>query len=49
MEQHPFFMKKMPEEGEPLPPLLEAFQQLKYDPDENSPLGIHSYSLIYSF
>ena len=49
MEQHPFFMKKMPEEGEPLPPLLEAFQQIKYDPDENSPLCIHSYSLIYSF
>lgn len=36
MEQHPFFMKKLPEEGEPLPPLLEAFQQLKYDPDENT-------------
>ncbi|XP_046447563.1 tetratricopeptide repeat protein 4-like [Daphnia pulex] len=36
MEQHPFFMKKLPEEGEPLPPLLEAFQQLKYDPEENT-------------
>jgi len=36
MEQHPFFMQKLPEEGEPLPPLLEAIQQLKYDPNENT-------------
>lgn len=40
MEQHPFFMKKLPEEGEPLPPLLEAFQQLKYDPEENTTEGL---------
>ena len=39
MEQHPFFMKTLPEEGEPLPPLLEAFQQLKYDPEENTTEG----------
>lgn len=36
MQQHPFFMKKLPEEGEPLPPLVEALQQLKYDPNENT-------------
>ena len=39
MEQHPFFMQKLPEEGEPLPPLLEAIQQLKYDPNENTSEG----------
>ena len=39
MEQHPFFMKKMPEIGEPLSPLLEGFQQLKYDPEENTAEG----------
>ncbi len=44
MEQHPFFMKKLPEEGEPLPPLLEAFQQLKYDPEENTTEGNHNLS-----
>jgi len=27
----------MPKEGEPIPPLIEAFQQLKYSPDENTP------------
>lgn len=37
MVQHPFFMTQAPEEGEPLPPLLEGLQQLKYDPDENTP------------
>jgi len=36
MQQHPFFMKKVPEVGEPLPPMLEALQQLKYDPNENT-------------
>lgn len=40
MEQHPFFMTKLPEEGEPLPPLLEAIQQLKYDPEENTKEGM---------
>ncbi|KAB0791479.1 hypothetical protein PPYR_03279 [Photinus pyralis] len=37
MEKHPFFMKKMPEAGEPLDPLMEGLQQLKYDPNENTP------------
>lgn len=46
MEQHPFFMSKMPEEGEPLPPLLEAFQQLKYDPEENTKEGLNSIHKI---
>lgn len=32
-------MTKLPEEGEPLPPLLEAIQQLKYDPEENTTEG----------
>ena len=32
-------MKQIPEEGEELPPLLEAFQQLKYDPEENTADG----------
>lgn len=38
MEKHPFFMTKLPEDGK-LPPLLEGIQQLKYDDNENSPLG----------
>lgn len=33
-------MKKLPEEGEPLPPLVEALQQLKYDPNENTTEGL---------
>ena len=49
MEQHPFFMKKLPEEGEPLPPLLEAFQQLKYDPDENTTEGNHDLFKLFVF
>ncbi|XP_035223358.1 tetratricopeptide repeat protein 4-like [Stegodyphus dumicola] len=36
MEKHPFFMRK-PVEGQELPPLVEALQQLKYDPEVNSP------------
>ncbi|KAJ6639138.1 DNA polymerase interacting tetratricopeptide repeat-containing, protein of 47 kDa [Pseudolycoriella hygida] len=36
MDKHPFFMKKPPEEGEELHPLLEGIQQLKYDPMENT-------------
>lgn len=38
MEKHPFFMTKSPEEGQ-LSPLLEGIQQLKYDENENTPLG----------
>ncbi|KAK4878437.1 hypothetical protein RN001_010943 [Aquatica leii] len=37
MEKHPFFMKKLPEAGEELNPLMEGLQQLKYDPNENTP------------
>ncbi|XP_044763280.1 DNA polymerase interacting tetratricopeptide repeat-containing, protein of 47 kDa [Coccinella septempunctata] len=37
MESHPFFMTKPPEAGEELHPLYEGLQQLKYDPDVNSP------------
>ncbi|KAF5284202.1 hypothetical protein FQR65_LT00202 [Abscondita terminalis] len=37
MEKHPFFMKKAPEAGEQLSPLMEGLQQLKYDPNENTP------------
>ncbi|CAD7089394.1 unnamed protein product [Hermetia illucens] len=36
MDKHPFFMKKPPEPGEELHPLLEGLQQLKYDPEENT-------------
>lgn len=32
-------MKKPPEPGDDLHPLYEGLQQLKYDPDENSPEG----------
>ncbi|CAG0879853.1 unnamed protein product [Darwinula stevensoni] len=35
MEKHPAFMTK-PAEGPDIPPLVEAFQQLKYDPEENT-------------
>ncbi|CAG7830598.1 unnamed protein product [Allacma fusca] len=34
--EHPFFLKELPKEGDPLPPLLEAFQQLKYSETDNS-------------
>ena len=37
MEKHPFFMKKPPEPGEALSPLMEGLQQLKYGEDENTP------------
>ncbi|XP_035893712.1 DNA polymerase interacting tetratricopeptide repeat-containing, protein of 47 kDa [Anopheles stephensi] len=36
MAKHPFFMQKSPEPGEPLSPLMEGLQQLKYDPQENT-------------
>lgn len=36
MERHPFFMKKAPEPGEELHPMLDGLQQLKFDPNENS-------------
>ncbi|XP_055707055.1 DNA polymerase interacting tetratricopeptide repeat-containing, protein of 47 kDa [Phlebotomus papatasi] len=37
MEKHPFFMKRLPEVGEEVDPLVEGMQQLKYDPLENTP------------
>lgn len=37
MEKHPFFMTKMPEEGEALPPGVEAMQQLKWDIENETP------------
>lgn len=40
MDKHPFFMKKPPEEGDELHPLLEGIQQLKYDPAENTEEGL---------
>lgn len=36
MDKHPFFMKKAPEAGDDLHPMLEGLQQLKYDPMENT-------------
>lgn len=36
-DKHPFFMKKLPEPGEEMHPLYEGLQQLKYDPNENTP------------
>jgi len=37
MQQHPAFRTEPFKEGEELPPLFQAMQQLKYDPTENSP------------
>lgn len=37
LQNHPFFMTEMPDPSKPLPPLLEAFQQLKYSETDNSP------------
>lgn len=39
MEKHPFFMKKPPEPGDELSPLMEGLQHLKYGEDENTPEG----------
>ena len=36
MDRHPFFMKRAPEPGEELHPMLEGLQQLKFDPAENT-------------
>lgn len=40
MNKHPFFMKKAPEPGDEVHPLLEGIQQLKYDPTENTAEGM---------
>nr|CAD7444821.1 unnamed protein product [Timema bartmani] len=37
MEKHPFFMSHPPSADQPLSPLMEGLQQLKYDEKENSP------------
>jgi hypothetical protein len=39
MQQHPAFMTEVDLKNGELPPLVEALQQLKYDPDENTPKG----------
>ncbi|CAL1285843.1 unnamed protein product [Larinioides sclopetarius] len=36
METHPVFRTQPLKEGEELPPLIEALQNLKYDPEENT-------------
>lgn len=49
MEKHPFFMKKAPEPGDELSPLMEGLQQLKYGKDENTPEGMllpYTYKLL---
>lgn len=46
MDKHPFFMKKPPEPGEELHPLLQGIQQLKYDPEENTAEGIFEVIFI---
>lgn len=45
MEKHPFFMTKTPEAGEPLSPLMEGLQQLKYSETDNTPQGTVSNTL----
>ncbi|XP_052742817.1 DNA polymerase interacting tetratricopeptide repeat-containing, protein of 47 kDa [Bicyclus anynana] len=39
MSKHPFFMKSVSPDGE-LSPLAEGLAQLKYDPEENTPLEL---------
>lgn len=36
MKNHPIFMNELPQDASDLPPLVEAMQQLKYDPDMNT-------------
>lgn len=36
MDKHPFFMKKAPQPGDDVHPMLEGLQKLKYDPEENT-------------
>lgn len=36
MDRHPFFMKKAPEPGDEVHPMMEGLQQLKFDPEENT-------------
>lgn len=37
MEKHPFFMTKPPEPEDEPSPLVEGLQNLRYDPDDNTP------------
>lgn len=39
-------MKKAPEPGSELHPLYEGLQQLKYDPNENTPEGKYTLTFI---
>ncbi|KAL9913352.1 DNA polymerase interacting tpr containing protein of 47kD isoform 1-T2 [Glossina fuscipes fuscipes] len=36
MEKHPFFMRKTPQPGDEVHPMLVGLQKLKYDPEENT-------------
>lgn len=49
MEKHPFFMKKSPEPGDELSPLMEGLQQLKYGIDENTPEGTVTFSVQIAY
>jgi tetratricopeptide (TPR) repeat protein len=40
MDKHPFFMKKAPEPGAALSPLMEGIQALKFDTNENEPIEL---------
>ncbi|CAF4130566.1 unnamed protein product, partial [Rotaria sordida] len=39
LERHPFFLKEMPEDGPELHPAIEALQALKWDDEDDTPLG----------
>jgi len=39
LEWHPFFLKEMPEDGAELHPATEALQALKWDDEDDTPLG----------
>ncbi|CAF4703714.1 unnamed protein product [Rotaria sp. Silwood2] len=39
LERHPFFLKEMPEDGAELHPATEAVQALKWDDEDDTPLG----------
>lgn len=39
LERHPFFLKEIPEEGAELHPATEALQALKWEDEDDTPLG----------
>ena len=41
LERHPLFLKEMPTEGDELHPATAALQALKWDDDDDSPLGLN--------